>query len=61
MVIIPDLIWNGFTMNGREDLAIEQVQLITRLHPEEMAEDGTFTTIADKYGLTDSVCLGKQR
>ncbi len=25
----------------------------------EMAEDGTFTTIADKYGLTDSVCLGK--
>lgn len=25
----------------------------------EMAGDGTFTTIADKYGLTDSVCLGK--
>lgn len=25
----------------------------------EMAEDGTFTAIADKYGLTDSVCLGK--
>ena len=23
MVIIPDLIWNGFTMNGREDLAID--------------------------------------
>lgn len=25
----------------------------------EMAEDGTFMTIAEKYGLTDSVCLGK--
>lgn len=25
----------------------------------EMADDGTFTQIADKYGLTDSVCLGK--
>lgn len=25
----------------------------------EMAEDGTFTSIAEKYGLTDSVCLGK--
>lgn len=25
----------------------------------EMAEDGTFTAIAEKYGLTDSVCLGK--
>ncbi|MBO5057103.1 MAG: amino acid ABC transporter substrate-binding protein [Lachnospiraceae bacterium] len=25
----------------------------------EMAEDGKFTEIAEKYGLTDSVCLGK--
>ena len=25
----------------------------------EMAEDGTFAKIAEKYGLTDSVCLGK--
>lgn len=26
---------------------------------DEMAEDGTFRKIADKWGLTDSVCLGK--
>lgn len=26
---------------------------------DEMAEDGTFTQIAEKWGLTDSVCLGK--
>lgn len=25
----------------------------------KMAEDGTFMTIAEKYGLADSVCLGK--
>ena len=25
----------------------------------EMAEDGTFMEIAKKYGLEDSVCLGK--
>lgn len=25
----------------------------------EMVEDGTFAEIAEKYGLTDSVCLGK--
>lgn len=25
----------------------------------EMVEDGTFTKIAEEYGLTDSVCLGK--
>ena len=25
----------------------------------EMADDGTFTKIAEKYDLTDSVCLGK--
>lgn len=25
----------------------------------EMADDGTFAEIAEKYGLTDSVCLGK--
>ena len=26
---------------------------------DEMAADGTFTQIAEKWGLTDSVCLGK--
>lgn len=26
---------------------------------DEMATDGTFTQIAEKWGLTDSVCLGK--
>ena len=26
---------------------------------DEMAEDGTFMEIAEKWGLTDSVCLGK--
>lgn len=26
---------------------------------DEMASDGTFTQIAEKWGLTDSVCLGK--
>lgn len=26
---------------------------------DEMAEDGTFAQIAEKWGLTDSVCLGK--
>ncbi len=26
---------------------------------DEMAADGTFTAIAEKWGLTDSVCLGK--
>ena len=25
----------------------------------EMADDGTFGKIAEKYGLSDSVCLGK--
>ena len=25
----------------------------------EMADDGTFASIAEKYGLTDSICLGK--
>lgn len=25
----------------------------------EMADDGTFAAIAEKYGLTDSICLGK--
>ena len=25
----------------------------------EMVDDGTFATIAEKYGLSDSVCLGK--
>lgn len=26
---------------------------------DEMAEDGTFAQIAEKWGLTDSICLGK--
>ena len=26
---------------------------------DEMAEDGTFAKIAEQWGLTDSICLGK--
>ena len=26
---------------------------------DEMVKDGTFAEIAEKWGLTDSVCLGK--
>ena len=43
----------GFLL-GNEELK-EQVEK-TLL---EMADDGTFTKIAEKYDLTDSVCLGK--
>jgi polar amino acid transport system substrate-binding protein len=43
----------GFLL-GNEELKDEVEETLL-----EMAEDGTFTTIAEKYGLTDSVCLGK--
>lgn len=43
----------GFFL-GNEELR-NQVQKTL----DEMAKDGTFTKIADKWGLTDSVCLGK--
>lgn len=43
----------GFFL-GNEELR-DQVQKTL----DEMAEDGTFTKIAEKWGLTDSVCLGK--
>ena len=53
-----------------EKLATEQYGIGFKLGNEElknqveetlmkMVEDGTFTKIAEEYGLTDSVCLGK--
>ena len=43
----------GF-LKGNEELR-DKVQKTL----DEMAADGTFTQIAEKWGLTDSVCLGK--
>jgi len=43
----------GFKL-GNEELR-DQVQATLN----EMAEDGTFAEIAEKWGLTDAVCLGK--
>lgn len=43
----------GF-LNGNDELR-DTVQKTL----DEMAADGTFTQIAEKWGLTDSVCLGK--
>ena len=43
----------GF-LKGNDEL-IDTVQKTL----DEMAADGTFTQIAEKWGLTDSVCLGK--
>ncbi len=43
----------GFKL-GNEELR-DQVQKTLN----EMVEDGTFTAIAEEWGLTDSVCLGK--
>lgn len=43
----------GFLL-GNEDLRNKVQDTLN-----EMVEDGTFTEIAEKWGLTDSVCLGK--
>lgn len=58
-VILEDVIASeqygiGFKL-GNEALR-DQVQKTVN----EMVKDGTFTKIAEEWGLTDSVCLGKQ-
>ena len=37
----------------------EELRNTVQKNLDEMAADGTFTPIAEKWGLTDSVCLGK--
>ena len=54
-----DCIWNGFTMNGREDEYTWSEPYIDNSIHLMMVKDGTFNKIADKWGLSDSVCLGK--
>ena len=50
-----------FVMLQGEDnkLAVEQYAVGFLKGNDELAADGTFTQIAEKWGLTDSVCLGK--
>ncbi|MBR1931707.1 MAG: amino acid ABC transporter substrate-binding protein [Lachnospiraceae bacterium] len=40
-------------------LGNEELRNTVQKSLDEMAADGTFATIAEKWGLTDSVCLGK--
>ena len=40
------------------DIGVAQYQIAQR-EAGKLAADGTFTQIAEKWGLTDSVCLGK--